>query len=178
MAAYQLLSCDIALGADMMNVVARHAFHPVTYAEMLVLRYIHGENSVTNIYDVGAVERDDQSEMARLCETYGADLIKKTMFPGAGTRLPRGDNRFGPAPPRVVAADASNKSDPVMYEPGQTDFNAPEIQDEYAPSATVITDADPFESSDPAPQLADVLAPDPVPVPVPAPIVKPGAKKA
>lgn len=93
---FQLLSCDVALAGDILNVVSRHAFIPVTYPEMLVLRYLHGENAITNIFDVGYVERDEDSEFKRLQETYGA-VVKDKLFPGAGTRIPQGDNRYKPA---------------------------------------------------------------------------------
>jgi hypothetical protein len=112
MSVFQLLACDVALGGDILNVVARHEFTPVTYPEMLVLRFIHGETSVTNVFDVGYVDRAEGEEKKRLSETYGDALMKK-LFPGAAVRLPCGDNRYTPhpkpvpAPAPVLASSAS-----------------------------------------------------------------------
>lgn len=111
---FQLLSCDIALGGDILNVVSRHAFIPVTYPEMLVLKYLHGENAVTNIFDVGYVEREERAEYARLVETYKSEVISEKLFPGAGTRLPHGDNRYAP---RVVGTKINPGVAPVPSAP-------------------------------------------------------------
>jgi hypothetical protein len=132
MTKFQLLSCDVALAGDILNVVARHAFNPVTYPELLVLRYLHGENAITNIFDVGHVERDEDDEFKRLMETYGGETVREKIFPGAGARLPNGDNRYkpriegtkanpAPAPvpdaplPDATVAPAGASSSPVDY---------------------------------------------------------------
>ena len=103
MSTFQLLSCDIALGGDILNVVARHAFIPVTYPEMLILRYLHGESAVTQVFEVGTVEREDAAERERLVETYGS-VVREKLFPGMGQRLPASDDRYKP---RLVGTKAN-----------------------------------------------------------------------
>jgi hypothetical protein len=128
---FQLLSCDVALGGDMLNVVARGASNPVTYPEMLLLRLIHGGAQwITNIYDVGHVERDDAQERGRLVDLYGAKLVDGA-FPGLSV-LPNGDNRFGVAPKPVQVAP---KAVEPIANPAQGNYGAnAERSDEYKPS--------------------------------------------
>jgi hypothetical protein len=99
MAQFQLLTCDIALGGDKQNVVARHDLTPITYPEYLVLKFVHGgssdESPITNIFACGTVEREPAEEMARLLETYGA-VVRNTIFTGQQP-LPLGDEKFRPA---------------------------------------------------------------------------------
>lgn len=140
MSVYQLLQCEIALGGDILNVVARHALIPITYPELLVLRYLHGQNAVNEIFDAGAVERDDAYEMQRLTETYGYETVREKLFPGAGNRLPNGDNRFKP---KLVIPDkplpATQPPPEVMHEPGKIDYEAQST----APSAGFVPSAEP-----------------------------------
>ncbi len=93
MAEFQLLSADIALGGDMMNVVHRDEFEPITYPEMIVLQYLHGEAAVQNVVAVGRIERDEREEFVRLVETYGED-VKTKIFPGAGASIPTEGKRI------------------------------------------------------------------------------------
>lgn len=97
---FQLLSADIALGGDVMNVLHRGAFNPVTFPELLVIRVLHGEHSVTNVREVGRVKRTAEAEMSRLTTdafpNY-ADLIKDKLFPGHGARLPTEDPNLVPS---------------------------------------------------------------------------------
>lgn len=123
MANFQLLSCNIALAGDILNVVARHAFNPVTYPEMLVLRYLHGETAVTDIFDVGYVERDEAEERDRLVGVYGNTTVREKMFPGAGTRIPNGDNNYKP---RIEGTKINPGAPPV-----------PDLPDLPTPDATV-----------------------------------------
>ena len=115
----------------MLNVVARGASSPVTYPEMLLLRLIHGGSQwVTNIYDVGHVERDDAQERGRLVDLYGAKLVEGA-FPGLSA-LPNGDNKFGPAPKPVQIAPKA--VEPIVNAtPGNYGGNA-ETSAEYKPT--------------------------------------------
>lgn len=130
MAKFQLLSCEVALAGDVLNVVARHAFIPVTYPEMLVLRYIHGGESITKIIDVGYVERSDAEERERLIVAYGRETIQDKMFPGIGTRLPAGDNRYRPdagnpfIDPTGIGAIPDNHLSAASAPPAETDKQA------------------------------------------------------
>jgi hypothetical protein len=96
MSKFQLLECHVALAGDILNVVHRHMHNPITFPELLVLQYIHGETAITDIFAAGEVNREESAEYQRLVETYGAVLIRERLFPGAGTRLPLGDSKYKP----------------------------------------------------------------------------------
>lgn len=149
MAVFQLLSCDVAIGGDILNVVARHAFNPVTYPEMLILKFIHGQSAITDIYDVGHVEREDADEMQRLQETYGYKVVRENMFPGAGVRLPGGDNAFRPRAGRVVPAGI----------PGIPDLPAPPVAAADAPDAALASAPAPAQVALPS-DPASMVVPD------------------
>ena len=169
MSRFQLLSADIALGGDILNVVARHAGIPVTYPELLILRYVHGEGAVTNVFDVGWVEREDADERQRLKETYG-EKARDKLFPGAASPLPLGDNRYRP---RVKGT----KINPDLAPPIPDLPAAPDPSDASQDSGTAAGDyttapagAAPYAPVDPEPA--------PVPVPVPAPAPPPRLRRA
>ena len=87
--AFQLVTAMVNIGgsADRNTVVALEP--PVTYPELLVIKYLHGENSVTDVIDVGDLkeERGNDEERNRLRGKYGDELVKE-LFPGALSRLP------------------------------------------------------------------------------------------
>lgn len=87
---FQLLICEIALAGDIRNVVARGFDNPVTYPELLVLQFLHGDEAVSNVYDIGAADRPNEEEFLRLKQTYGN--IVTTLFPGVRTVLPEAGN--------------------------------------------------------------------------------------
>jgi hypothetical protein len=113
---FQLLTVDIALGGDILNVVSRHEFSAVTYPELILLQYLHGgEQWTTNIHDCGYVEREDGEERKRLIETYGAEPVGK-VFAGAGMGmgLPNGDNRYPVKVKAEPAAPPAPAPEPVL----------------------------------------------------------------
>ena len=64
---FQLLTCHVALAGDITQVVHRHAHAPVTYPELIVLQFLHGETAVTEIFDCGRTEdRTAAEEIQRL----------------------------------------------------------------------------------------------------------------
>lgn len=103
MAKFQMLECLVALAGDEGNIVHRSTDNPVTYPEMLLLQYIHGDDAVSDVFALGEEERDNQNELERLRTTYKAAAVKD-VFPGANPRLPTNDSRFkprmAPTPPK------------------------------------------------------------------------------
>ena len=94
---YQLLTCNIALSGDLGNVVARGAWKPVTYPELIVLQFLHGEHAVTEIFECGHTEdREPREEKARLMAMYGAPLVDKELFPGHMSQLPVANEKYKP----------------------------------------------------------------------------------
>lgn len=165
MAKFQLLSCNVALAGDILNVVARHAFNPVTFPELIVLRYVHGEQAVTEVFDVGYVERDEEAEAKRIRETYKAEVYEK-LFPGSGTRLPLGDNRYK----RRLVGTKVNPGASVVDVPVPDATQAPGVQDDtqvdYAPAAPPAEYTPVDDTPAPPPPAADGVRPVRRPVPV------------
>lgn len=116
MAAFQLLECMVALAGDEQNIVHRSSDTPVTYPELLVLQYIHGDDAVSDVHELGTDERDNQSELDRLRVTYNAAAVKD-VFPGANPKLPVGDRRFqprtAPTPPKRKIAPTRDRAEPA-----------------------------------------------------------------
>jgi len=80
MSQFQLLTGFVHLGGSRDNVAFRGSDEPMTYPEALILRAIHGgEEYVSDLVDVGVVERDDMEELERLKLRYGAEVER--MFP-------------------------------------------------------------------------------------------------
>jgi len=91
----QLLSCHIAVAGDDHNVVVRDHDTAVTYPELLVLRALHGGESVRHVADAGDVERDPADERERLANIYGREIVNH-VFPGEHTQLPVEDRKMRP----------------------------------------------------------------------------------
>jgi hypothetical protein len=88
----QLLSCRVAVAGDDLNVVVREHDTAVTYPEMLVLKALHGSESVRDIEDAGDVDRDPAEERERLSMIYGREVVRQ-VFPGDHQPLPTQDLR-------------------------------------------------------------------------------------
>lgn len=85
----QLVQCKIAIGGQKDTVVVTDP--PITYAEYLVMRMIHGDEAVTEACETGTVDVDNDEERKRLLYRFGKDVVN-TIFPGAFAKLPeRGD---------------------------------------------------------------------------------------
>lgn len=88
----QLLSCYIAVAGDDHSIVVRSDDTAVTYPELLVLRALHGSESVRNVADFGDVEREPADERERLANIYGRAIVDH-VFPGEHTQLPEEERR-------------------------------------------------------------------------------------
>jgi hypothetical protein len=76
------VTAKINLGGDVGNVMCRGPDRPVSWPEVTVLQFLHGEDAV---YDCDFVRTDpstSQNEKRRLLGIYGAEVIN-TLFPGA-----------------------------------------------------------------------------------------------
>lgn len=82
----QLCKCDVMLGGDRNNVVAKEG---VSIAEIVVLRAIHGGDAVVNIRPAGIRSLDHHEELARLKRTYNRrEAIVDKVFTGVNPTLP------------------------------------------------------------------------------------------
>jgi hypothetical protein len=123
MALMQLIECQVALGGDSANIVARTPSRPVTYPELLMLSYVHGEDAVTDAYEVRREERDNGAEVDRLRRRFKASKVAD-VFPGARPRLPLADDRIrprkAPSEPRRKPLP-SKRDDPTPFDPPAED---------------------------------------------------------
>lgn len=87
----QIANVQVALGGDQGNRVPKYG---VTPAEIVVLRAIHGTESVIEIEPAGEVTRPHAVEKSRLMEVYGGAKDEDNrphvvnVFPGIGAQLP------------------------------------------------------------------------------------------
>jgi hypothetical protein len=114
MASYQLLTCTIALAGDIQQVVSRGAERPVTYPELIVLQFLHGEQAVTEVFECGYTEdREPRHEKERLMGIYGGPLVDKQLFPGHNIQMPVKNEKYKP---RMVGT-LINPGPPIPAEP-------------------------------------------------------------
>lgn len=145
----EIANIMLALGGDAGNTVPKYG---VTAAEIAVLRYVHGEGSVTEVEPVGEIQRSNREELERLHLKFrrgeGAEQRSPVaaLFPGAGARvftaleeldIPedffKAESRAAPAkkPAKVKAAPkrGAKKAAEVEAEP---DDGIDDIADEHA----------------------------------------------
>ena len=120
----QLLSCHLAVAGDDRNIVHRDYDTAVTYPELLVLRALHGSESVREVADFGDVERDPAEERQRLINIYGRQIVDH-VFPGEHTQLPEEERRRVKKPAPEKKAEAEEKVEDVLEPP---DEKKPEIR--------------------------------------------------
>ena len=72
----------INLGGDTLNVMYRGPDRPVSWPEVTVLQFLHGEDSVYNCAFVGSEPTTPQREKNRLIGIYGAEPVNN-LYPGA-----------------------------------------------------------------------------------------------
>jgi hypothetical protein len=96
MSNYQLLTCNIALAGDIQQIVARNAFNPITYPELIVLSFLHGETAITDVFECGYTEdREPRIERERLMHIYGK-VVHEHLFPGHNIQMPVSTDRYKP----------------------------------------------------------------------------------
>lgn len=88
---FQLLGGHVAIGGDTRHVVPRDVDNPMTFPEVAILQYVHGHDAVTDLYEVGFVERDYHDERQRLVGIYGEKPLAD-VYAGSVNHLPlKGD---------------------------------------------------------------------------------------
>ena len=99
---------------DMVQIANAKPLNPMSAAEVVILRHLHGEDSVTELYEVGekkqlsfAAARDE------LERVYGEKPVVAVFGPrGAGARLPREVDDVGPEPePEAIEVKMSDALD-------------------------------------------------------------------
>lgn len=81
-----LCTCRILLGGDALNVLVRGEHAPVSWPEVGVLQFLHGEESVSEMKVCGEMETTRTLEKERLITIYGRDVIE-LVYPGRAPAL-------------------------------------------------------------------------------------------
>lgn len=124
MPTFQLLRCDIALGGDRDQVVRRHRGRPITFPELPVLQFLHGEGAVTDVAVVGEFEASNDEVLDRLRVTYRGEVIKE-VYPGTRPQLPLGDGTIPRCTEPVHVAPPTRPANPDPILRPLADFTLP-----------------------------------------------------
>lgn len=81
-----LCTCKITLGGDARQVVFRDKTRPMTYPEVDLMRYMHGDRFVNDVTVIKTVETTNAAEVEALRVKYGK--VAREAFPGSRPRLP------------------------------------------------------------------------------------------
>lgn len=86
MSKMDLCTCEIMLSGDKRTIIARGPTRPMSWPEINLMMYVHGERNVTNLKVVGEVETDNSTELETLKLKYGSQA--EAAFPGSRPKLP------------------------------------------------------------------------------------------
>jgi len=81
-----LVACKIMLGGDTGQVVWRQSDNPVSWPEVGVIQFTHGEDAVFDVEVVAEIEASRAGEKARLVEIYGREVLE-LVYPGRAPML-------------------------------------------------------------------------------------------
>jgi len=109
-----LCTCEIAVAGDLRNTVIRGGHDPVTFPEVSILKFLHGEAAVTNVEVCGEVDRDPGEEKARLISKYPGQAVE-TLFPG--TKPPMETEVRGYKQPSKTGKKASGRGEATPFNP-------------------------------------------------------------
>lgn len=115
MADFQLLSCRIMLAGSKDSVVYRGTHNPLSYPEVLIMQFLHGDEAVSEIAEVGTLTMSNNDLFHHLQMTYPMEAVKEC-FPGARPNLPVRDDVFHKS--RAVLMDAQEKREAQREAPG------------------------------------------------------------
>lgn len=76
---------QVAIAGDNQQIVHRGLYTPVSWPELEVLRFLHGEDAVTDIKPFARVDQNQRDERDRLVQIYGLKPVSDC-FPGRSTR--------------------------------------------------------------------------------------------
>lgn len=175
----QIATITLMLGGDAGNTVQKF---DVTPSEIAVLRVIHGDDAVTEIFPTGDVTRTNRAERQRLMERYGRNQPNgqfsapaiDMLFPGVAARMfdtldeLELDESFFKADTRVTSKPAKVAPAPVEQgaPPAPKSYSAMKKQEllELAAARGVeVSESDKKDEIVAALQQADEVPAEPVP---------------
>lgn len=86
MSKMDICTCMVTLAGDARTVVARGVTNPMSYPEVDIMRFIHGDRAVNDVKVIKTVQTTNANELASIRLKYGAQA--KEAFPGQRPRLP------------------------------------------------------------------------------------------
>ena len=144
---FQLLRCEVALGGDIGNTVVRGRGNPITYPELEIIQFIHGEDAVFDIHVIGTCEMTNDQMLDRIKVIYREDDIK-AVFTGAKPRLPPGDPNLPICTQPVYIAPPTRPDSPDPKLKPLSSYTIREIDNR----PKVVLEADPaIQEDDPTP---------------------------
>lgn len=93
MADFQLLTARIQIAGSKDSVVYRGAHNPLSYPEILLMQYMHGDDAVDEVEEVGTLSMPNSDLLHHLRLTYPLDAVERC-FPGARPNLPSRSDEF------------------------------------------------------------------------------------
>lgn len=93
MADFQLLTARIMLAGEKDSVVYRGAEAPLSYPEILIMQFMHGDDAVSEIMEVGTLSMPNNDLLHHLRVTYPLGAVDRC-FPGARPNLPTRSDEF------------------------------------------------------------------------------------
>ena len=135
MADFQLLSCRIQLAGSKDSVVYRGAHNPLSYPEILIMQFMHGDDAVTEIEEVGTLNMSNLDLLHHLQMTYPKEAVQQC-FPGARPNLTARSDEFHKS--RAVLLAAQDVRDAKLVEtpgpgPSPENMNIPESAPKQKP---------------------------------------------
>jgi hypothetical protein len=109
MADFQLLSCRIMLAGSKDSVVYRGAHNPLSYPEVLIMQFMHGDDAVDEIEEVGTLAMSNNDLVHHLRLTYPQEAVAQS-FPGARPNLPVRSDEFPKSRAVLMDAQASRET--------------------------------------------------------------------
>jgi hypothetical protein len=66
---------EIAIGGDPRNIFSAGEFAPISWPEILILQYLHGDDSINNVEPFTKVDQSPRAERQRLLSKYGEKAV-------------------------------------------------------------------------------------------------------
>jgi hypothetical protein len=127
-------TAKVSIGGDMQNVMARDFYSPVSWPEVEVLRYIHGDSAVDEIMPFVEVPQTGKAERERLRLIYGEEPLQ-ALWGGRNTpgemnapqyKLKKGVQWFNPLSQDVETTEGTPPpAEPAVEEDPIGDDEAP-----------------------------------------------------
>jgi len=109
---------DIALGGDRNNIYTAGYYAPVSWPEILMLQYTHGDDAVDNVEPFVRVEQSPKDERRRLAEKYGEEAVIQIFarqpiheMEAPRASLPKGLAWFSPITMKIEVTDNAPSED-------------------------------------------------------------------